>query len=87
MARFDNELAVSCALSINCNMYDMFFVICFPFVSILVISCFIETVKVMAASYYHVTYKLIKVNSGEYTLFSFPVCQGIHVEAGTISEV
>ena len=31
MKRFDNELAMNHALSINCDMYDMFFAFFSPF--------------------------------------------------------
>ena len=47
LTRFDNELAIYLALSINFNMQDIFFVISSPFLSILITSFFIGTVKVM----------------------------------------
>ena len=47
LTRFDNELAINLALSINCNMEDIYFVISSPFLSILVTSVSIGTVNVM----------------------------------------
>ena len=45
--RLDNELAIDLALPINCNITDIFFVICSPFLSILIMYFFTETVGVM----------------------------------------
>ena len=47
LTRFDNELAINLVLSINCNMYKIFFGTCSPFWSILVTSFSIENVKVI----------------------------------------
>ena len=47
LTKFDNELAINLALSINCNMKDIFFVISSPFLSILVTTFSNGTVKVM----------------------------------------
>ena len=47
LTRFDKKLAINFALSIKCNLYDIFFVISSPFLSILVTSSFIGTVNVM----------------------------------------
>ena len=48
--RFDNEFAKNLALSTNCNMEDIFFVICPPFLSVIVTSISIGTVNVMYIS-------------------------------------
>ena len=45
--RSNNELVINLVLSINCNMYDIFFVIFSPFLSIIVTSFSIGTVKVI----------------------------------------
>ena len=47
LTRFYDKLAINLALSINCNMLDIFFVISSPFLSILLTSCSIESVKLM----------------------------------------
>ena len=47
LTRFDNELAINLVLSVNCNIWDIFFVISSPILSIVVTSFFIGTVKVM----------------------------------------
>ena len=47
LTRFDNELAMNLVLSINCNMEEMYFVISYPFLSILVTSFSLGTMKVM----------------------------------------
>ena len=47
LTRFDNELATNFALSIKFNLQDIFFAISSPFLSILVTSFSIGTVKVM----------------------------------------
>ena len=47
LATFDIQLAINLALWINCNICDICFVIFSPFLSILVTSFFIVTVKVI----------------------------------------
>ena len=47
IVKFDNDLAIYLALSINCNLYDIFFVISSPFLSIIVTSFPIGNVKVI----------------------------------------
>ena len=47
LTRFDNELAINLALSTDSKMWDIFFVISSPFLSILATSFSIGTVKFM----------------------------------------
>ena len=47
LTRFDNELAINLALSMNCNLQDIFFVLFSPVLSIRVTSFTIGTVEVM----------------------------------------
>ena len=47
LTRFDIKLAINLALSMNCNLRDIVFLISFPFSSILTTSFFIRTEKVM----------------------------------------
>ena len=47
LTRFDNELALNCALSISCNMQDKCFVISSLLLSILVMSFSIDTRKIL----------------------------------------
>ena len=47
MTKFDNELAINLALSINCSMYGIFHVIFSPLLPVLVTSFSIGTVKVI----------------------------------------
>ena len=47
LARFDNEVAINLALSINYSLKDIGFLISSPFLSILVIAFSIETEKVV----------------------------------------
>ena len=47
IATFDNDLAINRALSINCNLCDMVFVMSYPFLSILVTSLSIRTENVI----------------------------------------
>ena len=44
---FNNELAINLALSMNCNLWDVIFVISSPSLSVLVNSFSIEIVKAM----------------------------------------
>ena len=50
LTKFDNELAINLALSINCNELDIFFVISSPFLLIILTSFSIWTVKAMYIS-------------------------------------
>ena len=50
MTKFKNELAINLTLSMNCNMQDMLIVTSSPFLSILVTSFPIGTVKFMCFS-------------------------------------
>ena len=50
LTRFDTDLVLDFALSINCNMLDVFFVISSWFLSITVTSSSIGTVKVISFS-------------------------------------
>ena len=59
LTRFDNVLAINLALSINCNMYNMFFVISSPFLSFLVTSFSVGTIKII---YYFSMFSTKQVN-------------------------
>ena len=50
LKRFDNERAINLALSINCNMKDIFFANFSPFLSILAVSSSTETVNFYSSS-------------------------------------
>ena len=47
ITRFDNELAINLALSINFNLYNMFFVTSSPFLLILITNFSIGTEKII----------------------------------------